>query len=95
MLQERNDRGIQLIERNEETAIFYEKLNVQDSMLRKGLKLYSQEYEILCRSTTFIRVLFYNLTNNLHLYQKANWIPLSLSRNNYILSFICSTGLIS
>lgn len=47
MLQERNDRGIQLIERNEETAIFYEKLNVQDSMLRKGLKYFShsQEYE--------------------------------------------------
>ena len=36
MLQERNDRGIQLIERNEETAIFYEKLNVQDAVLRKG-----------------------------------------------------------
>ena len=39
MLQERNDRGIQLIERNEETAIFYERLNVQDAVLRKGISM--------------------------------------------------------
>ncbi|KAI6653637.1 coiled-coil domain-containing protein [Oopsacas minuta] len=47
MLQERNDRGIQLIERNEETAIFYEKLNVQDSVLRRGnIQLESREEEL-------------------------------------------------
>ncbi|XP_065829592.1 coiled-coil domain-containing protein 146-like [Oscarella lobularis] len=35
-VQERNERGVQLIERNEEVCIFYERLNVQESVLRNG-----------------------------------------------------------
>ena len=32
----RNQRGVQLIEREEEVCVFYEKLNIQDSVIRKG-----------------------------------------------------------
>jgi len=35
-VQERNDRGIHLIERNEEVCIFYEKVNIHDQLLREG-----------------------------------------------------------
>lgn len=35
-VQERNDRGIHLIERNEEVCIFYEKVNIHDQLLRSG-----------------------------------------------------------
>lgn len=46
-MQERNDLGLQLIERNEEVCVFYEKLNVQESVIRKAyLKLESREEEL-------------------------------------------------
>ncbi|BFZ08931.1 hypothetical protein BsWGS_11970 [Bradybaena similaris] len=46
-VQHRNDRGIKLIERNEEVCIFYEKVNVQDHMIRNGnVELKSREEEI-------------------------------------------------
>ncbi|XP_033110097.1 coiled-coil domain-containing protein 146-like [Anneissia japonica] len=46
-VQHRNDRGVQLIERNEEVCIFYEKVNIQDDMIRKGdVELQSREEEI-------------------------------------------------
>ncbi|XP_006816366.1 coiled-coil domain-containing protein 146-like [Saccoglossus kowalevskii] len=46
-VQHRNDRGVQLIERNEEVCIFYEKVNIQDDMIRKGdMELQSREEEI-------------------------------------------------
>ncbi|XP_007889091.1 coiled-coil domain-containing protein 146 isoform X1 [Callorhinchus milii] len=35
-VQNRNERGIQLIQREEEVCIFYEKVNIQDSLLRNG-----------------------------------------------------------
>jgi len=35
-VQHRNDRGVQLVEREEEVCIFYEKINVQDAMLKNG-----------------------------------------------------------
>ncbi|KAL0967223.1 hypothetical protein UPYG_G00249400 [Umbra pygmaea] len=35
-VQSRNDRGVQLLEREEETCIFYEKVNVQQSQIREG-----------------------------------------------------------
>lgn len=35
-VQERNDRGIHLIERNEEVCIFYEKVNIHDQLLGEG-----------------------------------------------------------
>ncbi|XP_075252758.1 coiled-coil domain-containing protein 146-like [Convolutriloba macropyga] len=46
-IQSRNDRGVQLIERNEEVCIFYEKVNIQNSILRNGqVELQSKEDEI-------------------------------------------------
>lgn len=46
-VQERNDLGLQLIERNEEVCVFYEKLNVQESVIRAAtMKLESREEEL-------------------------------------------------
>ena len=46
-IQERNDLGLQLIERNEEVCVFYEKLNVQESIIRQAnLELTSREEEL-------------------------------------------------
>ncbi|XP_064633168.1 coiled-coil domain-containing protein 146-like [Lineus longissimus] len=46
-VQHRNDRGIQLIERNEEVCIFYEKVNIQDQMIRNGdVEMQAREEEI-------------------------------------------------
>ncbi|MBN3298360.1 CC146 protein, partial [Amia calva] len=35
-VQSRNDRGVQLIEREEELCIFYEKVNIQEGLIRNG-----------------------------------------------------------
>ncbi|CAK8672362.1 coiled-coil domain-containing protein 146-like [Clavelina lepadiformis] len=35
-VQHRNDRGVQLVEREEEVCIFYEKFNIQETMIRNG-----------------------------------------------------------
>ncbi|RDD46769.1 Coiled-coil domain-containing protein 146 [Trichoplax sp. H2] len=35
-VKDRNERGIQLIERNEEVCVFYEKVNIQDTVIRNG-----------------------------------------------------------
>ena len=46
-IQERNDLGLQLIERNEEVCVFYEKLNVQESIIRQAnLELTAREEEL-------------------------------------------------
>lgn len=46
-IQDRNRRGILLIERNEEVCVLYEKLNVQGSMIRNGdIELQSRVEEI-------------------------------------------------
>lgn len=46
-VQERNYRGLQLIERNEEVCILYEKVNIQGSVIRNGdLEMQSREEEI-------------------------------------------------
>ena len=46
-IQERNDLGLQLIERNEEVCVFYEKLNVQESVIRQAnLELTAREEEL-------------------------------------------------
>jgi len=46
-VQHRNDRGIKLIERNEEVCVFYEKVNIQDQMVRNGeVELKAKEEEI-------------------------------------------------
>jgi hypothetical protein len=46
-IQKRNDRGVQLIERNEEVCIFYEKLNIQDQVIRNGdVELCAKQEEI-------------------------------------------------
>ena len=46
-MQNRNDRGIQLIEREEEVCVFYERHNIQDQMIRNGdVELKGREEEI-------------------------------------------------
>lgn len=46
-VQERNDMGIHLIETNEEVCVFYEKLNIQETMIRNGdVELKAREEEI-------------------------------------------------
>ena len=46
-LQERNDVGLQLIERNEEVCVFHEKLNMQEAVLRQAsLELMAREDEL-------------------------------------------------
>lgn len=46
-LQERNDVGLQLIERNEEVCVFHERLNMQEAVLRQaGLELLAREEEL-------------------------------------------------
>uniref|UniRef100_A0AAR2LVG5 Cilia- and flagella-associated protein 58 central coiled coil domain-containing protein n=1 Tax=Pygocentrus nattereri TaxID=42514 RepID=A0AAR2LVG5_PYGNA len=43
----RNERGVQLLEREEEMCIFYEKVNVQESLIREGtLEIQALEEEI-------------------------------------------------
>ncbi|XP_059843201.1 coiled-coil domain-containing protein 146 isoform X2 [Hypanus sabinus] len=47
VVRNRNERGIQLIEREEEVCVFYEKLSIQDSLIGNGDKeLHSIEEEI-------------------------------------------------
>ncbi|XP_067861472.1 coiled-coil domain-containing protein 146 [Heptranchias perlo] len=47
VVQSRNERGIHLIEREEEVCIFYEKLSIQDSLISNGdVELHSMEEEI-------------------------------------------------
>ena len=46
-LQERNDAGLQLIERNQEVCVFHERLNMQEAVLREAaLDLMAREEEI-------------------------------------------------
>ena len=46
-MQERNDLGLQLIERNEEVCVFYERQNVSDGVLRKAnMELSAREDEL-------------------------------------------------
>lgn len=45
--QQRNEKGIQLIERNEEVCVFLEKCNIQEEMIRNGdVQMKSREEEI-------------------------------------------------
>ncbi|KAK6488012.1 coiled-coil domain-containing protein 146-like [Huso huso] len=46
-VQNRNDRGVQLIEREEEVCIFFEKVNIQDTLIQNGnLEVQAIEEEI-------------------------------------------------
>ncbi|ESO92075.1 hypothetical protein LOTGIDRAFT_121573 [Lottia gigantea] len=46
-VQNRNERGLKLIERDEEVCIFYEKVNIQDQMIRNGeVEMKAREEEI-------------------------------------------------
>ena len=51
-------RGVQLVEREEEVCIFYEKLNIQETMIRNGdVSIQAMEEEIrLTSSFRFIYV---------------------------------------
>ena len=50
-MQERNEEGLKLIERNEELSIFYEKLNLQG--------MYVHKYPVFTYVCTYIRVCVY------------------------------------
>ncbi|KAH9508117.1 hypothetical protein Btru_054756 [Bulinus truncatus] len=46
-VQHRNERGVKLIERNEEVCVFYERVNIQEQMIRNGeVELKNKEEEI-------------------------------------------------
>ncbi|XP_041349849.1 coiled-coil domain-containing protein 146-like [Gigantopelta aegis] len=63
----RNNRGIKLIERNEEVCIFYEKVNIQDQMIRNGeVELKAREEEI-----RFIKLQLTEENRNMELNRKA------------------------
>ncbi|XP_045075848.1 coiled-coil domain-containing protein 146-like [Coregonus clupeaformis] len=48
-VQSRNDRGVQLLEREEEMCIFYEKVNVQEGLIRNGdMETQALEEETRC-----------------------------------------------
>ncbi|XP_064877405.1 coiled-coil domain-containing protein 146 [Oncorhynchus nerka] len=48
-VQSRNDRGVQLLEREEEMCIFYEKVNVQEGLIRDGnIEMQALEEETRC-----------------------------------------------
>ena len=40
-VQHRNERGVTLVEREEEVCVFYERRNVQEQMIRDGEKVIS------------------------------------------------------
>lgn len=83
----RNDRGIQLIERNEEVCIFYEKVNVQDQMTRNGdVELQSREEEIrflkmqLGEEKRSIELLRKNVPNKRNLEQELVTLQIQISQ---------------
>lgn len=46
-MQDRNDLGLQLIERNEEVSVFYEKVNTQEAVIKQAtLQLELREEEL-------------------------------------------------
>ncbi|KAG7455838.1 hypothetical protein MATL_G00245200 [Megalops atlanticus] len=46
-VQSRNDRGVQLLERENEMCIFYEKVNVQEGMIQEGnMEIHTMEEEV-------------------------------------------------
>ena len=46
-MQDRNDLGLQLVERNEEVSVFYEKTNAQEDIIRNArICLQDREEEI-------------------------------------------------
>lgn len=42
------DRGVQLLEREEEMCVFYEKINVQESLICEGMLQYQALEEEIC-----------------------------------------------
>ena len=82
-------RGIQLIERDEEVCIFYEKVNIQEQMTRNGdVELQAREEEIRFlkmqlneenRSLTLLRK---SLPNKRALEQELVTIQIQVSRGN-------------
>ena len=49
-MQDRNDLGLQLIERNEEVSVFYEKVNTQGAVIKQAslqLELREEEVQML------------------------------------------------
>ncbi|XP_074646441.1 coiled-coil domain-containing protein 146-like [Tubulanus polymorphus] len=84
-VQHRNDRGVQLIERNEEVCIFYEKVNIQDQMIRNGdVELQSREEEIRflkiqeAEEKRSIDLLRKNLPNKRNLEQELTTLQIQL-----------------
>ena len=79
-MQERNDLGLQLIERNEEVCVFYEKLNVQESIIREAnLKFNAREEELKLLNVEVIIIIVIswdfgiNYTNNTEIIARGEY----------------------
>ncbi|XP_059175835.1 coiled-coil domain-containing protein 146-like [Physella acuta] len=79
-VQHRNDRGIKLIERNEEVCVFYERVNIQDQMIRNGeVELKSLEEEI-----RFLELQQQEMKRSSHLLHKA--VPGKLNQEKELVT---------
>ncbi|XP_041460505.1 coiled-coil domain-containing protein 146-like [Lytechinus variegatus] len=86
-VQHRNDRGVQLIERNEEVCLFYEKVNIQEDMIRRGdVDLHTREEEIrflkmqVAEEKRAINLLRQNLPNKRALDQELTTLQIQLAQ---------------
>ncbi|XP_072181857.1 coiled-coil domain-containing protein 146-like [Diadema setosum] len=86
-VQHRNDRGVQLIERNEEVCLFYEKVNIQEDMIRRGdVDLHTREEEIrflkmqVAEEKRAIDLLRQNLPNKRALDQELTTLQIQLAQ---------------
>ncbi|XP_030856124.1 coiled-coil domain-containing protein 146 [Strongylocentrotus purpuratus] len=86
-VQHRNDRGVQLIERNEEVCLFYEKVNIQEDMIRRGdVDLHTREEEIrflkmdMAEEKRAINLLRQNLPNKRALDQELTTLQIQLAQ---------------
>ncbi|CAD5119583.1 DgyrCDS8185 [Dimorphilus gyrociliatus] len=65
--QQRNEKGIQLIERNEEVCVFLEKCNIQDEMIRNG----DVQMKVRDEETRFLKMQLVNERRELELMRKS------------------------
>ncbi|XP_039271239.2 coiled-coil domain-containing protein 146-like [Styela clava] len=86
-VQHRNDRGVQLVEREEEVCIFYEKSNIQDIMISNGdvaVRALEEEIRFLRMQLTeeyrLIELARKNQPNRLHLSDELITLQIQLAQ---------------
>lgn len=86
-VQHRNDRGVQLVEREEEVCIFYEKSNIQDIMISNGdvaVRALEEEIRFLKMQLTeeyrLIELVRKNRPNRLHLSDELITLQIQLAQ---------------